>query len=579
MIAQLLLSLGVAYLIWSFVAMEVNYRRASSMDIPLIRLPVDPLNIVWILLEPPLWRLLERLPFEWGTFGRYSRRGWQFLDKARTHLKYGPAWALVTPRGIYIYVADPDAIHDIFTRRGDFLRPSKFYKLLEVYGPSISTASWTDWPRHRKVLAAPFNESIMRFVWNESLKQTREMLQSWTDSAKPGIPSVAKDTRTLSLNVLAATGFKRSYKFRSSNESGTDVKVTYRDALQTVLDNAIFLMLVPPRLLLLPLLPRSWTRVGKAAAEFKQYMIHMLDEEMSLLNRGETGTGSLMTSFVRALDTHQKEEATLDSSRGQSSKGLTVDEIFGNIFVINFAGHDTTANTLAFSMLLLAANPEVQDWVAEEVREVIKNADSEKWNYSELFSDLKRCRAVLLETLRLYPPILVLPKWTNEHPQTLQIGKNTVVIPPHTGVMPSLRTVQMHPKYWQDPLRWKPSRWISLSTAPGSSGSGLELATQLRQEAIFTPAQSTYFPWSDGPQNCPGAKFAQVEFVAVLSCLLRDHRIGIIQEPNESLEKARKRALATTEDCEVELLLRMRNADKVRLTCKRVRAENTLNGP
>ena len=261
-----------------------------------------------------------------------------------------------------------------------------------------------EWPRHRKVLAAPFNENIMNFVWSESLSQARGMLQSWTYSAGTGIRSVAEDTRTLSLNVLAAIGFHRSYKFRGSSQAGTDEERTYRDALQTVLDNSIFLMLVPPRLLLLPLLPRSWTRIGQAAADFKKYMMQMLEEETSLLKRGEMGTGSLMTSFVRALDTHQKDEANVKGNAGRPpSKGLTVEEIFGNIFVINFAGHDTTANTLAFSMILLAANPEVQDWVAEELQEVIKNCDSEDWNYSLLFSDLKRCRAVLVCVISLDP--------------------------------------------------------------------------------------------------------------------------------------------------------------------------------
>jgi cytochrome P450 len=144
------------------------------------------------------------------------------------------------------------------------------------------------------------------------------------------------------------------------------------------------------------------------------------------------------------------------------------------------------------------------------------------------------------------------------------------VIPPHTGVMPSLLAVQTHPKYWQDPLLWQPSRWISLSLALGSDGPELDLATRLRQEIVITPVQSMYFPWSDGPQNCPGAKFAQVEFVAVLVCLLRNHRVGVVREPNESFEKARKRVLATTEDCDMELLLRMCNADKVQLAWKRV---------
>lgn len=270
--------------------------------------------------------------------------------------------------------------------------------MLEIYGPCISTASWADWPRHRKILASPFNENIMKFVWNESLNQTRQMVQSWMASSRSGIESFSKDTRTLSLNVLAATGFRRSYNFRSSSKQGLDETGSYRDALQTVLDNAIFLMLVPPRVLQLPLLPKSWVRIGKAAADFKRYMIHMLDEESSLVGQGKTGSGSLMTSFVRALDTHQGELKNIKGGEGQSlQKGLTIEEIFGNIFVINFAGHDTTANTLAFSMLLLAATPEVQEWVSDELHE-ITTGDSENWDYSALFSDLKRCRAVLVCT-------------------------------------------------------------------------------------------------------------------------------------------------------------------------------------
>jgi len=127
MILNVIVTLGLGYLLWSLLAMENNYRRASKMGIPLVRLPVDPMNLPWLILEPYLWRVLNRLPFNWGTFGHYSRRGWHFRDKAQSHLKYGQVWALVTPCDIYIYCADPDAVHDIFTRRSDFLCPSKMY--------------------------------------------------------------------------------------------------------------------------------------------------------------------------------------------------------------------------------------------------------------------------------------------------------------------------------------------------------------------------------------------------------------------------------------------------------------------
>lgn len=235
----------------------------------------------------------------------------------------------------------------------------------------------------------------MSFVWDESIEQTRQMLQVWADPATQHVPSISKDTRTLSLNVLAATGFRRSYKFRSAKETRgkLDEAGSYRDALQTVLDHCIMLMIISPRLLSLPIAPKSWRHVSKAAADFKKHMVRMLDEETTAFSEGRAGSGGLMTSFVRAMDL-KKKEAAKDTADSSPPKGLTLDEIFGNIFVINFAGHDTTANTLAFSMLLLAAYPEVQDWVAEELQQLLPVG--EKWEYSALFPKLKRCRAILV---------------------------------------------------------------------------------------------------------------------------------------------------------------------------------------
>lgn len=137
--------------------------------------------------------------------------------------------------------------------------------------------------------------------------------------------------------------------------------------------------------------------------------------------------------------------------------------------------------------------------------------------------------------------------------------------------MPSLLAVQTHPKHWTDPLLWQPSRWIlpSASEVPHNINI-VDTATRLSQETLVEAKQSTFFPWSDRPQDCPCKTFAQVEFVAVLACLLRDHRINVIMNPGESFPAARNRLLATTEDCDMELLLRMRNADRVRVECRPV---------
>ncbi|KAI1421603.1 hypothetical protein F5Y12DRAFT_800736 [Xylaria sp. FL1777] len=88
-------------------------------------------------------------------------------------------------------------------------------------------------------------------------------------------------------------------------------------------------------------------------------------------------------------------------------------------------------------------------------------------------------------------------------------------------------------------------------------------------EELLVPQQNTFFPWSDGPQNCPGKKFAEVEAVAVLACLFGQHRLLVKKEAHETDEAAQKRALACTNDVNMEMLLRMTNADQVTLICKK----------
>lgn len=254
-----------------------------------------------------------------------------------------------------------------------------------------------NWPRHRKVMATPFNENVMSYVWDEALNQTQELLEWWDEPklVKEGIPSVSRDARVLSLNIMAAIGFRKRFKFEGSAEPedfnyDESQMFDYRDALSIVLDNCISLMLFPPTLLSKSWMPKKLRRIGKAAFDFKSHMVRMLAEESDALHKGEKGSGSLMTSFVRALDQHSHEEGS------GANKGLSEDEIFGNMFVINFAGHDTTANTLAFTMLYLSLHPDIQAWVNEEVHKVTRDLKVHDWNYNELFPKLKRCRAILV---------------------------------------------------------------------------------------------------------------------------------------------------------------------------------------
>lgn len=135
MIGYILLASGIAYVSWSLACLEINARKALALGIPIVRLPIDVNNIFWILLQPHVWKVLDCLPFPWASYPRvvrYLRRGWYIPDKAESHVQLGPVWALVTPVAFDVHVAEPDAILEILTRRGDFQRPiaelSKSYR-------------------------------------------------------------------------------------------------------------------------------------------------------------------------------------------------------------------------------------------------------------------------------------------------------------------------------------------------------------------------------------------------------------------------------------------------------------------
>jgi cytochrome P450 len=149
-----------------------------------------------------------------------------------------------------------------------------------------------------------------------------------------------------------------------------------------------------------------------------------------------------------------------------------------------------------------------------------------------------------------------LPKATNDQPQRLSAAGRTIIVPPKTSVFGSVLGTHTYPDYWPEPLAWKPSRWIERD----ASG----------HETVNTPDRIIYFPWSDGVQNCPGQKFSQVEFVAVMATLLNEHRIRPEREAGESVEDMQKRVRGVANDCDAIMILRVRDADQVKMKFKKV---------
>lgn len=149
------------------------------------------------------------------------------------------------------------------------------------------------------------------------------------------------------------------------------------------------------------------------------------------------------------------------------------------------AGHETVASALGWTLLLLAEHPAVQDRVA---------------------GDAGWARAAVEESLRLYPPGWVLTRRAAE-PDELA-GRP---VPRGTVVILSPWLLHRRPDRWPDPLAFRPERFL-----PGSYG-----------DASARGRRTSYLPFGWGPRQCVGRDFALAELVALLTELLRDHRVGL----------------------------------------------------
>ncbi|KAI4200988.1 MAG: hypothetical protein LQ350_003557 [Teloschistes chrysophthalmus] len=529
-LVPLALSLSTAlYLLYGLL---VNYNAARKTGLPLIVLPVDCGNPLWLIIDRKIVQFVRRIPFGSGTFTRFNWRGWEIWDRYRAHQEIGDAILLVTPGKNYLQLCDADAVSDIFQRRADFLRPPE-------------------------ATASSFNEHVNQRVWVESILQTTSLIEYW--SSKSSINSVATDTRTVSLHVMSGAVFGKSYPFRGAEDipSTKEDSSSYGEALRIILDRCIPLVVLGRKNLSKSWLPNSFRELYQATLVFQEHMTEAYEVEKQAMMRNDKLENNLMTSLVRASLANIDEKGNTTASR---QEGLTEEEVYGNVFVFNFAGHDATANSLAIGICLLATRPDIQDWIAEEINAVLAGVESKESSYEATFPHLPRCLAVVFETVRLYTAVAI-AKSTGANPQPLKLGGHDVLIPKNTVIIPNYSALHTHPRYWgPNSLDFEPSRWIT-SDPPNSQQTSPSYPTEHFKEPATR--NSPFVGWSGGARSCPGRKFAQVEFVGVLVGLFRDSRVKPVPVKGENDAMARGRLLEQIRrDTGMRLLLQMLHPER-----------------
>ena len=544
-----------AFSLWTILSIFKNYISARTTGLPIVISPFTPLNPLYIILcrsFPSFLSFSRRLPFGLGVWARCTYIGWAFDDKHAIHDKreYGPIFILVTPGGNEVVIADGHATHAIFARRKDFIKPAIMYDQLNVFGPNVNTVEGKDWERQRRLTAPSFNERTSAVVWDETIRQTRDMVSGWVREGATGTFETVSDTATLALHVLTQVGFGIEYPFGGGvRELPEGHVMTYRDSLLMCLQNIITFAIIPKTYLSISLAPKKLRRLGVAAREFQRYMEEMISRERDAAETHGSSKPNLMSTLVRVSNGSQD---TRDSKSSKNDAVLNKDEVFGNIFAFNLAGHETTANTVASALVLLAANPSYQDWICSE----IDGGSSESDEYHAAFPKLKRCLAVMYETLRLYGSIVFVPKETGSHTQAIEFRGKQHVLPAHTGININVQALHTDPDIWgSDALEWKPDRWLHASLGGDPD------------EEFMEPAMGNFVPWADGPRACLGRKFSQVEFVGVVSFLFRHHRV---RPAGSDGEEGRKSLMRMTDDMAITYVtLQMARPKRVALVWER----------
>lgn len=322
------------------------------------------------------------------------------------HAQLGDAFTLVAPGGYWIYIADPKAVWDALKRPRDFGRNIEMLAVLNVYGKNLSTTEGHEWQKHRKITAATFTERNNELVWQSSLSQGNSMLQYWLNRAPEPIRSVADDSKTFTLNVLAAALFTKEYPFEGQEEmekrnasvkDPSDDSHQYRNSFSKILRGIVLIAIFGGETLRKSSwMPISWKQVGQAVQDFKSYVMNMIEEERESIANNTSTRKDLVSALVRASLVRQT-----DDSRDMT---ITEQDIISNTFVYGFAGNDTTAITLAHTIVNLAAHATSQAWIREEIQHYCADDDFTKWPYAT-WTKLIRCQAVVVSTT-FHPPFL-----------------------------------------------------------------------------------------------------------------------------------------------------------------------------
>jgi cytochrome P450 len=364
----------------------------------------------------------------------------------------------------------PDYIEQVLADRQNFIKSPGFRVLKTLLGEGLLTNEGESWLRQRRLAQPVFHQKKISSYGAVMVEYTEHMLDTWQDGETRDIHA---DMMRLTLSIVMKT------LFNSNVDAGEAQTVAH------ALDVAMnwFESKRSQGFLVWEWFPRPEN------INYRQAIAQMDETIYSIIKQRRNSNedpGDLLSMLMSARDE--------EDDRQMSDKQLR-DELA----TLMLAGHETTANALSWTWMLLSQHSEVRTKLQAELSQVL----GERPPTTEDIPQLSYTEKVIKESMRLYPPVSIFGR---EAASETQIGD--ITLPKGCVILISQWVLHRNPRYFDNPEAFQPKRWEN----------DLEKALP----------RGVYIPFGDGPRVCIGKGFALMEAVLLLATISQRFEIDLI---------------------------------------------------
>ncbi|XP_046636807.1 cytochrome P450 4C1-like [Daphnia pulicaria] len=443
-----------------------------------------------------------KVPFFGNVFG-IPRDGSEFLQTL--HVKWVEQYGRIyrTWRGgtAIVAISSPQYIERILTSQKN-IDKSSYYAIMEPWlGNGLLLSSGDKWKKDRRLLTPAFHFQILGDFFEVFHRNAdilvEQIINQLTDSEEIDIfPMMSRCT--LDIISEAAMGIKVNTQTESDSEYIKSI-----DRVQEMTRGRFYSVLgLLPDWIYFSLTP-SGRKLGKHIQTLHSFTMKVLRDRKQQIENAQTDEEIDPVDDSDELTiSARRRKPFLDLLLETAKRGteLSESDILSQVDTFMFAGHDTTSVALTWFLYCMATHPEEQERVYEELLECF--GDSDRHCALEDLPHLKYLECCMKESIRLYPSVANFRRQISEQ---VQLGDFTLPV----GASVSVQVYALHrnKELFPDPLSFKPERF--------------------QKEQSIGRHPFAFIPFSAGPRNCIGQKYAVYEEKAILIALLRKFRFSI----------------------------------------------------